>query len=344
MAQIRFYKPALYRKDMDAVLQTMVDEKIGPGERKKDFLRSFALYTGKKDGIALRSYIDAIVSSLKALEVSDGDSVMLSVLSPRVYLEALRRIGVKPILIDCSETGLPSADEAFAKLSEGPKALLLYEPICQIPESAEAYRDLGLPIIEDVSQSLGSFFDGGNKAGMTGDIVISEFEENGVVSTGGGAAAVSSDEAIIERLKKEASAASPYIDLPDMNAALGIVQISKIDTLLQRRNEIYKLFVQSQMKSGAKLFGSGSPSFFSNGYGFSVVVNSKPDDALAFAAKLGVSARHTFTQSIGARYQDRYDRFPNAIAPITRAISFPLYPFLSKSELEAIQRTISHLE
>ena len=95
MALIRFYKPALYRKDMDAVLQTMVDEKIGPGERKKEFLRSFAAYIGKKDGIALRSYPDAIVAALHALGIEEGESVMISVLSPRIYLEAFRSANVQ---------------------------------------------------------------------------------------------------------------------------------------------------------------------------------------------------------------------------------------------------------
>ena len=340
---IRFYKPALYRKDMDAVLQTMVDEKIGPGERKKEFLKTFASYIGKKDGIALRSYLDVIIASLNALELGEGDGVLISVLSPKIYLEAFRRTGVKPILIDSDETGLPSIEDATAKLSEDPKAIIYYEPICQVPESFEPLKELGLPIIEDISQSLGSVYGDETRAGMGGDIVISEFEENGVISTGGGAAAVSSDDSRIEKLKKEASLGSPYVDLPDMNAALGIVQLGKIDTLLARRNELYRLFMQAQMKSGAKLFGSSSPTMYANGYGFSVIVNTKPDDAMDFAVKHGVSSKRTFTQSIGARYQDRFDRFPNAIAPLTRAISFPLYPFLAKSEIESIQRVVSHL-
>ena len=343
MALIRFYKPALYRKDMDAVLQTMVDEKIGPGERKKEFLKLFSVYIGKKDGIALRSYLDAIVASLNALELKEGDSVLISVLSPKIYLEAFRRTGIKPILIDTDEAGLPSLEDAAKKLEENPKAFIYYEPVCQIPENFEGVKELGLPVIEDISQSLGSVWSETVHAGMGGDIVISEFEENGVISTGGGAAAVSSDDDKIEKLKKEAAIGSPYVDLPDMNAALGIVQLGKIDALLARRNELYRLFTQSQMKSGAKLFGASSPSFYANGYGFSVVVNTRPDEAIEFAQKHGVSSRRTFTSSIGSRYQDKYDRFPNAIAPVTRAISFPLYPFLSKSEIESIQRVVSHL-
>ena len=326
---IRFYKPALYRKDMDAVLQTMVDEKIGPGERKKEFLKTFASYIGKKDGIALRSYPDAISSSLEALGLEEGDGVLVSVLSPRIYLDVIKRQGLKAIIIDTDENGLPSLADAEKKLDENPKAFLYFEPICQIPDSISGIKDLGIPVIEDISQSLGSSYGdepsseeesdesssedekSSVQAGDIGNIVISEFEENGVISTGGGAAAVTSDE--------------------------------DLEMLLERRNMIYRTFVQAQQKSGAKLFGSSSPLFKANGHSFSVIVETKPDEAIEFSQKHGVSSKRTFTQSIGVRYQDKYDRFPNAIAAITRAISFPLYPFLAKSEIESIQRVISHL-
>ena len=359
MALIRFQKPALYRKDMDAVLQTMVDEKIGPGERKREFLKLFSAFIELKDGIALRSYLDVIMAALVSLDVAEGDSVIISVLSPKIYLEALRRLGIKPVIVDTNEYGLLDPETVSEALKDGVKAILYFEPVCQIPSSfadIENIKAVGLPIIEDITESIGSQVESDRgddedegkeaqfvKAGMVGDVVIAALEEDGIISTGGGAVAVSSGQEHIERLKKYADLGTPYIDLPDMNAALGIVQLSKIDTLLERRRSIYQMYLQAQRKSDTKLFGSASPLFSSNGYGFSVIVKARPDEAIAFATKYSVSCRRTFTGSVGQRYQDKYDRFPNAIAFITRAISFPLYPFLSKQDLETIQRVISHV-
>ena len=359
MALIRFQKPALYRKDMDAVLQTMVDEKIGPGERKREFLKLFSAFVSQKDGIALRSYLDVIMASLVALDIAEGDSVIISVLSPRIYLEAMRRLGIKPVIVDTDEYGLLDPETVSESLKDGVKAILYFEPVCQIPASFTAIENMkavGLPIIEDITESIGSETesDSGSsdeesaearyvKAGMLGDIVIAALEEDGIISSGGGAVAVSSSQDCIERLKKYADLGSPYVDLPDMNAALGIVQLSKIDTLLERRRNIFQMYLQAQRKSDTRLFGSASPLFSSNGYGFSVIVKARPDDSIAFANKYSVSCKRTFSGSVGQRYQDKYDRFPNAIAFITRAISFPLYPFLSKNDLETIQRVISHI-
>lgn len=332
---------------MDGVLQTMVDEKIGPGERKKEFLRQISEFIGRKDGIGLRSYIDVLIASLTAVGVSEGDKVIVSVLSPKIYLEVFRRMGVEAVIVDTDEHGLLSAEDASRHL-DGARAVLYFEPVCQIPQDAEAVKGLGLPVVEDITQSIGSYYgdkdaDGYFRAGMAGDIVVAALEEDGVISTGGGAVAVTSSQEYLEKLRRYASLGSPYTELPDMNAALGIVQLAKIDMLLARRNEIYRMYLQSQLKSGSRLFGSASPLFTANGYGFSVIVKARPDDSIAFATSHSVSCRRTFTDSIGHRYQDKYDRFPNAIAAITRAISFPLYPFLAKADLESVQRVISHI-
>ena len=342
MAAIRFYKPALFRKDMDAVLQTMVDEKIGPGERRKEFERSMAIYLKKKYSFALRSYIDAIRISISSLNLAPESVIALSVLTPRVYVDVLKSLEYKYVLVDTDEDFMPS----FAAISERSSeidAVIVFEPVCQVLRNIDEFKSLNIPIIEDVSASLGSEYSS-LSAGVVGNIVICATEENGIVSTGGGAVVLSDDEQISERIKKAIYVYSHYIEIPDMNAALGIVQLSKIETILQRRSNIYRTFQQAVMKSSAKIFGSSNMvDFVSNGFGFSVIVNNKPDDTIAFAQKYQVSAKKTFSDAIGSRYQDRFDLYPNAIAPLTRAISFPIYPFLSSVDIETIQKVLGHL-
>lgn len=342
MALIRFYKPALYRKDMDAVLQTMVDEKIGPGERKREFLKQFASLIGKKDGIAVRSYFDAIINSLRSLSLEKDDHVLLSVLTPDIYLEAFRFLSIKPFFVDTDQNGLPD----LSKCSDfsAVKAIIYYEPCCQVPQSSDEIKSLGIPVIEDITESFGSYYDS-FKAGQCGDIVISALEENGIISTGGGAVALSDNPELIESLKKSIAPLSPYIDLPDMNAALGIVQLSKLSVLIERRNRFYVAYQQALMKNEdrPRLFGSSSPDFYSNGYSFSVILNKAPDEAISIARHSMVSCKRTFSHAAGIRYVDRFDLYPVAVQALSRAVSFPLYPFLSSGEAETIQRVLRHI-
>lgn len=342
MANIRFYKPALFRKDMDAVLQTMVDEKIGPGEKKREFVKAMCDYMKLASGFSFRSYFDAISLALESLELSEGDGVALSVLTPRIYVEAIKKSGLKPILVDTDASYMPAIEAINAK-SEEIKAVILYEPIAQVPLNIEEFKSLNLHIIEDITESLGSAFSD-TKPGAIGDIVILSTEEDGIVSTAGGAVLLTNKDEISEKIKKLTQNTLRYIELPDMNAALGIVQLGKLDIILERRSNIYKTFQQALMKSDAKLFGSSNMVDFSpNGYGFAVITNMKPEDSIAFAAKYSVSSKKTFTGAAGSRYLDRFDLYPNAIAALSRSVSFPLYPFLSSLEIETISKVIAHL-
>lgn len=352
MALIRFFKPTLRRKDMDAVLQTMVDEKIGPGERRKEFLRLFCQYIGAKDGVTLRSYVDAISIALKSAGAIAGDKIIVSVLSPEIYKAVADQLSLELVLVDTNPaTGCMSLEAVRKAAEEGGKIVLLHEPLCQLPVNLADLNDLGLPVIEDITQSVGSSMvadtEGpvvpGSKPGTLGSIIICAFEEDGVLSTGGGAVVLSTKDSLADEIKGYFKLYSPYIDLPDMNAALGIVQLTNLPSLLQRRAELYKLFSQSVMKTDNKLFGQGGIDFSSNGYVFPVTCQGRPDEAIAFAAKYQVSCRRSFTKSVGARYQDRFDLYPGAVPSLSRGISFPLYPFLQSKDVDAIMKVLSHL-
>jgi dTDP-4-amino-4,6-dideoxygalactose transaminase len=144
---------------MDAVLQTMVDERIGPGERKNEFLKQFCTYIGAGEGIALRSYPDALRAALLTLSLPPGGKVGVSVLSPSLYGSIAKEMQLELLLGDIDEeSGCLSQGEASRLVEEGAQALLIHEPMCQIPLHGE-FRSLGVPVIEDISQSLGSCFD-----------------------------------------------------------------------------------------------------------------------------------------------------------------------------------------
>lgn len=344
MALIRFYKPTLRRKDMDAVLQTMVDEKIGPGERKKEFVAQFSAYIpSAKGGYALRTYPDAIKFSLLALKLEIGDKIAVSILSPMLYKTVIESLGYKLYLCDIDpETGCMSMDEATKAVEEGVKAFLLHEPFGQLPINLTDLPSFNLPIVEDITESFGSKL-GETRCGELGTLVISAFEEDGVVSTGGGAIVISRKDAYWDNLKSVYKPYKTFSELPDMNAALGLIQIANLEMNMKRRFELYILFKNAILRGKHHIFGIENIDFESNGYMFSVVVESKVEDVIAFANKYSISCKKSFSSSIGSLYSDKYERFPNALPAINRAIAFPLYPFLQQKEQDSIAKVLSHL-
>ena len=339
---IPFYKPTLRRKDMDAVLQTMVDERIGPGERKNEFLRQFCELIGTAGGIALRSYPDALRAALLVAGVEAGAKVGVSVLSPAVYAVVATQLDITLVYGDIdSDTACLSQDEALRLVGEGCSALIIHQPLCQIPVGCD-YRQLGVSVIEDITESLESSYEE-QKAGSWGDLVVCAFEEDGIVSTGGGAILSYAKERYKGACSSLFSGQREYVELPDMNAALGIIQLAALDDHLHRRRELYSTFSKALLKTHHRILGIGSIDFNPNGYGFSAVLDSKAADAIKFASKYQVMAKRTFEVSLAASVDEIWDHFPQATAPFLRAIQVPIYPFLKQSDVELLLKVITHL-
>lgn len=341
--KIEFYKPTLRRKDMQSVLQAMVDEKIGPGARKQEFINLLCQRLNKKNGLALRSYYDAIISSLKIAGVKENSNVVVSILSPKIYKLAINSLKAKAIYVDIdSDTCSLRSEDILEKIEDKDvAAILLYEPFCQIPYS-EDFKALGISVIEDISQSFGSTFDE-DFAGSYGDIVICAFEQEHIVSCGGGAAILYDKKEYKELLAKEYSLISKYQQLPDLNAALGIIQLYDVEKHLAKRNEIFNMFKNALLKTDHKLFGQKDINFFSNGWCFPVILESNPDQVIDFAKKYNVTCMKMFTNSIGNDYKNQYSLYPKASAAVLRGVAFPIYPFLKPGEIDILVKVISHL-
>jgi dTDP-4-amino-4,6-dideoxygalactose transaminase len=339
---IQFYKPTLRRKDMQSVLQTMVDERIGPGVRKKEFLDILKSRLNMSGGIALRSYFDAITSSLELLGVVKGSIIITSVLAPKIYKVAAKKLGAKLMLCDINkDTGCLSSSSALEAVGKGGVVVLLNEPACQIPYQ-EDFSNLGVPIIEDVSQSLGSSY-GDSFAGSLGDIVICAFEQEHIVSCGGGAIILYRDKNYKDPLKALYKDIARYEEMPDMNAALGIIQLAEFDGYLLRRRELFEMFKNALLKTDHKLFGISDLDFEPNSWIFPVVLDSKPEDVIAFAKKYHVICKPLFDNVAGSEAKDKFALYPGATSALLRGVAFPLYPYLKSSDIDTLVKVISHL-
>lgn len=343
---IRFYKPTLKRGDMDSVLQTMVNEQIGPGERCSYFTSSFAEKTGCQSSVAFRTYPDCIESALRLAGAEKDTAVAISPLSPSIYKEVLDKLGCKIVWVDVDkENGL--VNETLVA-SSGAQILILYENCGSIPlkynkDTTFADKcDFGsLVVIEDVTQSIGGHFRDEAKPGDWGKIVICALEEDNIISSAGGAVlAVKSDLTYALRSKKPSS----YLRLPDMNAALGLVQLNHLDENCIRRREILKTYQQSLSKTNHRQFGLTLLDFESCAGSFSVFLDSKPEQTIKFAEKHDIPTAMTFEDCLLKDFEgDAFSLVPAAAAYYYRTVSFPVYPFLKASDVDSITKIIAHL-
>lgn len=333
-------KPTLKRKEMAAVLQTMVDDSIGPGIYSSDFLTSLSsLLSTTSYSIALRSYVDAIYYSLKSLNLPPHSHIGVTSLSPYLYKMVATRLELEVVIIDIDPITKSFDEKALLNAISHIDALLVYEPYGLL--SPIDFSQYAIPIIVDISQSISSGLLEEGRSGI--DIIIMSFEMKDIMSTGGGAAIIIHTKEYVDTIKDEITQLYQYIGLSDLNSALGIIQIANLPVNLKKRREIYHIYQEASGRNRHQLFAQVDIDYNINAYSFVLTIDGKVEEAMNFAKKYEVSTALAFENSIIKDSLDRYDLYPVGIVVVERSIRFPLYPFLDSTEIKKIERVISQL-
>ena len=337
---ISVFKPSIKRKEMDAVLNCMVSDRIGFGKAAAQFIKDVSDYLGLKGGIAFKEYYRAVKAAVDGLELEKGDSVIVSALAPNLYSMVLEEAGLEPLIADVDpDTSLIDV-ELVESAAEDAKAIIVNYEMGFVPDM-ERIMETGLAVIEDISMALGAESDG-KKAGTFGRFTILNLDEDGLITTGGGAAVLASARKDVSRLNQTTEALHQTVFLPDMNASLGIVQLKNLEEYLEGRNEIADIFSKSLMRTRhKKLIQKGDAENVN--YSFPVVLETGIHEVAAYARKKNVITEPAFSGSIAAYSEEVQSQCPNAKMLLLRCVNFPLYPMLGKSNISVISRVLSSL-
>ncbi|MCF7945686.1 MAG: DegT/DnrJ/EryC1/StrS family aminotransferase [Spirochaetia bacterium] len=337
---IRLYKPTLKRKDMDSVLRCMVDEKIGPGEKNKEFSLMLKKYLDAEKVYALRTFQDALELSLKTiLTDQEKKQVAVSILSPLVYTSIIEKVGAEPVFVDVDKNTLLIDPKALSEIDA--QAAIIHEPFGAVPADP-LYGQLNFPIIEDISESLGSEKNE-VKSGKIGSLVIEGFEEKSIITTGGGAA-VCVRNSVYKKTAKELFKRnfSEYDLMPDLNAALGVEQLKKIEEFIGKRREIFFMMQKAVLKTRHHSLVEISDDFSGNCSAFPVLIETDLRGIMKFTRKYKIEVDKPFDNSILQAFEDK-SAYPNAASFVLRTINFPIYPLLPTDQLKTLIRVLSTL-
>lgn len=332
------------RKDMDSVLNCLVTDSIGPGDYLERFQKASRDVIGFDYGLAVRGPHIALGLALEALGLERGDAVAVPALAPAYYARVLGEKGFKAVYVDCGENSAAiTADtyEAAAAASEvKPKALVLFESLGILPDP-EAFAGLGLPVIEDISQSLGAYR-GETKAGSIGQLAILGLEGGGLITSGGGALLFAKNRREGTVLRNLNESVEPELRMTDYNAALGFAQLKELESNIEKRRELYSSFAQSIARTRHKLLsqeGEGEPGFWA----FPVAFDSGMKDARAYAKKKEIDTEPAFEQSLVGKGLVSGDSCPNARSLLLRSLLFPVHQRVGTAGAQKIARVLATL-
>jgi perosamine synthetase len=339
---IKLFKPTIKRKDMDLVLSTLVDEQLGPGLMNHELSRLLCADLEAIEAIAVRTYPRALAIALRTLQLKEGDHVVISPLSPACYIWLLQEMQLEVVFADVDpRTGCMLAEPIKMMTDPVPDAILMHEPLGNLPDH-EAFSELSIPIVEDLSQSLHSEKDH-RRAGTLGQVLVVSFEEDSMLATGGGAAVLVKNKKHAAFMHSSTQRNLSYDLLPDINCALVINQLKVMDHMIEKREEYFKACQQAIMKTKHQLINEHNDVVHHNGYAFCVLLDSRVQDIIRYVKKYKIETAMPFEQCAITILPERRTDFPNSIPFVLRAMIFPLYPLLSKDQLMTLVRVLSTL-
>lgn len=328
------------RKDMDSVLSCMVEDSAEPGAFLSKFLRIAKEQLGFDQGAAFRSPVTALSAALDCFALPEDSAVALSALSPSYYAYVLKDKRLNPLWLDIHpDSGCPDPG-ALARAREEARLLLLFEGAGIMPDP-EAFVDFGIPVIEDVSESLGAFI-GSTRAGTLGALTLFALEQGGLATAGGGALVYANGRREAQALRNLSDGLPPELVMTDLNAALGLSQIRTLERTFERRRELARLFEEALARSkhaALRLPGEGEPAYF----GLPVVLPSGVKEVRSYARKKEVDTALAFEGSCAALSLVPEGACPKAVSLALRCLVFPLHPRIGKSAAQKVSRVLATL-
>ena len=326
---IQTYSTTIRRREMDAVLTCMVDEKIGPGELNGRLIQQVKEFFGCDGAVALRSPSLALKYALRALDLQAGAKIMLSALAPYWQYQTIQEFGFEPLVLDVTEyNAMPSIEIISEGIKAGGVLLILHETEGILPDFA-AIQNLGIPFIEDISQSAGASVaeldengvesDKRRLAGSFGIFTILGLEERDVITAGGGSILYASGRRDWIVLKKYVDLAPVTDLLPDINSALAWVQIKEYNRNENTRKELFSLYQHACMIGKHKTF-SREMDNGSTMCSFPLILASSFKDVKQYAAKKDIEIRLAFENSIVANQESVSDTCIKAKSLFLRAL------------------------
>jgi perosamine synthetase len=248
--KIPIAKPDIGKEEVDAVKETMESGWVTQGKKVEQFEASFAKYCGVKYGVAVNSGTAALHIALAALGIKEGDEVITTPLSCVATTNPILYLGAKPVFVDVEPTTL-NVDPALIekKITPKTKAILpvhLFGHPVDLDPLMETAEKHDLYLIEDAAEAHGAKYKG-KRVGSFGHVSCFSFYADKLITTVEGGMALTNDEELVEKMRllrsfgmtKHEKFYHPVLGynykMPDMNAAIGLVQLRKLDNYIERK-------------------------------------------------------------------------------------------------------------
>jgi len=339
-------RPSIIGSDIKAVSSVLESGQIAQGPSVDKFEKQFSDFIEKKETAATSSGTAALHLALLSLGVKEGDEVIVPSFVCTAVLNAVLYTGATPFVADIDPgTYNISVDAVKGAITQKTKAVIVPH-MFGCPAEIDELSNLGIPVIEDCAQSVGAHYKG-RKIGSFGILSVFSFYATKVFTTGEGGMVVSDSEELISRVKdlrdydnKDEYALRFNYKMTDIQASLGSSQLSRLEEFLDRRRMIadsyFKEFKDCDFSLPARK--EGREHIY---YRFVAQTEGDASVYLERSQKNNVMCRRPVY--IPLHVCLGLSGYPHTMEAWKKTVSIPLYPSLTKEEIEKIIAVVKEI-
>ena len=259
--RIHLSRPDINEKDIEAVCEVLRTPNLSLGPKLPEFEQAFTKYIGRKRAIAVNSGTSGLLLCMQALGIGPGDEVITTPFTFIATSNSVMMVGARPVFVDIDPVTLNIDPEKIeAAITDKTKAILPvevfgspagFDKICRIADKHN------IPVLEDSCEALGSVLNG-KKVGTFGVMSLFAFYPNKQITTGEGGIILTDDDEladICESLRNQGRGkAGGWLSherlgynyrLSDINCALGISQLARIEEFKAKRKQVAQWYRQA---------------------------------------------------------------------------------------------------
>ena len=366
MGFIPVAKPFIGEEEKKEVIGVLESGWISVGPECRKLEEGIAKYTGAGSAVALNSCTAGLFLALKAMGIGKGDEVIVPTYTFCSSVNVVEHLGAKPVFVD-SEPNTMNMDmnKLRESITDRTKAIMPVhfagQPV-DLDRLLKAAREI--PVVEDAAHAIGAEFKG-RKVGTFGAAGVFSFYATKNMTTGDGGALVTDNDGLAENartlrlhgLSKDAwkrydeSGSWRYdvvdagykFNMTDIQAALGVAQLRKLNGFNARRREIAGRYRELLKDVEVLELPEEKPDRTHIYHLFPVFVRKglDRDDFVSTLRKeeIGTSVHfipvHSFTY-YRKKYGFREDDFPVAWEYFNREVSLPMFNGMTDSQVKQV--------
>jgi perosamine synthetase len=264
--------PDISEKEIEAVTAVLRSRSLSLGPKLRAFEEEFASYIGCKHAIAVNSGTSGLHLAVRSLGIGGGDAVITTPFSFVASANCLLYEGAVPIFVDIEPKtfnmdperirsfleeecrregphGFP-VEKSSGRVIKGILPVHVFGHPCEMNPIEKLAREFNLFVLEDACEAIGAEYLG-KRAGSFGDLAVFAFYPNKQITTGEGGMIVTDSDELASRCRslrnqgregEEGWLAHRRLGfnyrLSDMNCALGLEQLRRIDEILEKRSRV----------------------------------------------------------------------------------------------------------